>query len=309
VTALLGYPLPAAPTLTGLLVGWQPDGFALLFVVVAAALYGAGLRTLGRRGDPWPLGRTLAWYGGLLVFAWATAGGLGRYAAVLFSAHMGAHMLLAMIVPILLVLGAPVTLALRTLPASRVEGEPGPRQLLLAVLHSRVARFLTHPLVASAIFVASFYAVYFTPIFETLMGSHLGHIAMEFHFLVSGALFFHVILAVDPSPRRLSPAARLWMLFVAVPFHAFFSVALMSSSRPVAAGYFASLHRPYATDLLADQRVGGGLSWAFGELPILAVLAAVFVQWVRADQREARRLDRAADRAEASAERHSRSTR
>lgn len=303
VTALLGYPLPAAPSVGRLLAGWQPDGFALAFVLLAGSLYLAGLAALRQRGDAWPIGRALAWYAGLLGFGWATFGGLGRYSAVLFSAHMGAHMLLAMVVPVLLVLGAPMTLALRTLAGGRVPGEQGPRQLLLAALHSRLARVLTHPLVASAIFIGSFYAVYFTGLFPALMSDHLGHVAMEFHFLFSGALFFHVVLGVDPSARRLSPGMRLLMLFLVVPFHAFFSVALMSASGPVAADYFRSLHRSYATDLLADQRLGAGMSWALGELPIVVILIAVFVQWVRADQREARRLDRAADRAEAAAER------
>ena len=303
VAALLGYPLPPAPSLGRMLVGWQPDGFALAFVVLAGSLYLAGLAALRRRGDAWPVGRALSWYAGLLAFGWATFGGLGRYSAVLFSAHMGAHMLLAMLVPVLLVLGAPATLALRTLPGGRVPGEQGPRQLLLAMLHSRAARILTHPLVALAIFVGSFYAVYFTGVFPALMSNHLGHVVMEFHFLLSGALFFHVILGVDPSARRLSPGLRLLMLFLAVPFHAFFSVALMSASTPVAADYFTLLDRPYATDLLADQRLGAGMSWALGELPIVVILIAVFVQWARADQREAARLDRAADRAEAAAER------
>lgn len=199
-SALLGFALPPAPTAVRLLTSWTADGFALAVVVLLAAVYVAGLLALRRRGDRWPVGRTLAWAAGLLVFTWATAGGLGLYSHVLFSAHMGAHMLVGMLAPLLLVLGAPFTLALRTLPGPRVKGELGPRQLLLAVLHSRVARVLTHPVVAFVLFVGSLYALYFSPLYPALMRGHLGHTLMQLHFLLVGFLFFYVVLGVDPSP-------------------------------------------------------------------------------------------------------------
>ena len=214
--------------------GWAPDGFALAFLVLAVALYAAGVLALRRRGDRWPVGRTVCWAAGLLVFAWATVGGLGLYSHVLFSAHMVAHMLLSMVAPIGLVLGAPVTLALRALPGPRVPGELGPRQLLLAVLHSRVARVVMHPLVAFALFVGSLYAIYFTSLFPTLMSNHLGHVVMELHFLAVGFLFFFVLVGVDPAPVRLPSIARIGLLFAAMPFHAFFSVAIMGGDTVLA---------------------------------------------------------------------------
>jgi putative copper resistance protein D len=295
---LLGFPLPDAPTWTRVAFGWVPDGFALTFIVLAIGLYGTGVLALRRRGDRWPIGRTLSWLAGLAVFAWATVGGLGLYSHVLFSSHMISHMLLSMVAPIGLVLGAPITLALRTLPGPRVAGETSPRQLLTSALHSAPVRLLTHPLVALAWFVGSLYALYFTDLFATLMRHHLGHVAMEFHFLAVGFLFFFVLVGVDPAPRQLPHVARIALLFAAMPFHAFFSIALMSSSTVIAQSYYAGLHRPWSTDLLGDQHLGGGIGWAMGELPILLVLGAVFVQWARADQREADRFDRAADRAE-----------
>jgi cytochrome c oxidase assembly factor CtaG len=296
---LLGYPLPPAPTFTRLLLGWTPDGFTLALVAFAGLLYAVGLRSLHRRGVRWPLGRTLCWYAGLLVIVWATAGGLGLYSHVLFSAHMVAHMLLSMVAPIGLVLGAPVTLALRTLPGARVPDELGPRQLLLAVLHSWPVRILTQPLVALALWVGSLYGLYFTPVFPSLMSTHLGHVAMQLHFLAVGSLFFWVLIGVDPNPRRWHPLARMGLLLAAMPFHAFFSVAIMSTSTLLDAPYFRALDRPYSSDLLADQHLGGGIGWALSELPVLLVAAAIFVQWARADHREATRLDRTADRAEA----------
>jgi putative copper resistance protein D len=292
---LLGFPLPGPPTAARVLFGWVPDGFALTFLVLAAGLYATGVLALRRRGDRWPVGRSISWALGLAVFAWATVGGLGLYSHVLFSAHMIAHMLLSMVAPIGLVLGAPVTLALRALPGPRVRGEASPRGMLIAALHSPAVRLITHPLVAFALFVGSVYVLYFTDLFPTLMGNHLGHVAMEFHFLAVGTLFFWVLVGIDPGPRRLPPIARIVLLFAAMPFHAFFSIALMSGTELLAPGYYHRLDRPYWTGLLADQHLGGGIGWAMGELPILLVLGAVFVQWARSDAREASRFDRASD--------------
>ena len=192
--------MPAAPTAARLALGWTADGFAIVILAFGVALYAAGVRKLRRRGDRWPVGRTVAWGAGWLVFAYATVGGVGLYSHVLFSAHMVAHMLVSMLAPVLLVAGAPATLALRALPGPRVKGERSPRQLLLAALHSRVARVLTHPVVAFAIFVGSIYALYFSSLFPWLMSGHLGHTLMQVHFLLAG-------LPVLLRPHRRGPTA------------------------------------------------------------------------------------------------------
>ncbi len=293
---LIGGPLPPAPDALRLAWGFSANGLGLTVVSLAAALYLRGLWSLRRRGDTWPLGRTVSWFVGLVVVAYSTIGGLGVYSHVLFSAHMVSHMLLSMVAPIFLVLGAPVTLALRTLPGPRQPGDVSPRTLLTSFLHSRLMRVLTHPVVGPALFVGSLYALYFTPLFGYLMREHWGHTAMEVHFLLVGSLFYYVIIGVDPSPRRLPPLARFGIMLVTLPFHAFFSIAIMSSARVLAASYWATLERPYSTDLLADQYLGGSVSWALGEVPLVLVMIALLVQWFRSDQREARRLDRAADR-------------
>lgn len=293
---LLGFPLPAAPTALRLLVGLVPNGFAFAFLALAGAGYAAGVLALRRRGHRWPPGRTVSWYAGLAVFAWATVGGLGLYSHVLFSAHMVAHMLLSMVAPIGLVLGGPVTLALRAFPGPHGTGQDSPRRMLSAALHSGPTRLLTHPLVALALFVGSLYGLYFSGAFPALMGNHLGHAAMQFHFLAVGFVFFAIVIGADPLPRRVPAIARVGLLFAAMPFHAFFAIAIMSSKTVLAGDYFAALDRPYWTDLLDDQRLGGGIAWAMGELPIVIVLGAVFVLWARSDAREARRFDRVADR-------------
>ena len=293
VEELLGGAIPPEPTVLRILWGWSPNGVGLALVALGAAFYIRGVITMRRRGDSWPINRTLSWFAGLLIVAWASFGGLGTYSHVLFSAHMVSHMMLSMVAPIFLILAAPVTLALRTLPGPRQPGEIGPRQLLLSFLHSRFSQLVTHPLVGPALFIGSLYGLYFTGIFDTLMRNHWGHSVMELHFLAVGSLYYYVLIGIDPAPRKLQPLLRFGMLLVTIPFHAFFSIAVMSSNTIFAGEYWEFLHRPYETDLLADQYLGGGIAWAMGEIPLLLVMGAIFVQWFTSDRRESRRFDRA----------------
>nr|PZN38360.1 MAG: copper resistance protein CopD [Actinomycetota bacterium] len=292
---LLGYPVPPPLSLGNVLTLWW---FNLLFAVVAAVLaglYGAGVLRLRRRGDRWPVGRTLSWYTGVAILVFATQSGLARYSPVLFSVHMVEHMVLSMLVPIFLVLGAPVTLALRALKPARRRGDRGPREWLTAILHSRVARVIGHPAYATVVFVGSTYALYFTPIFGAMMQEHIGHLAMTAHFLAAGCLFFWVIIGVDPAPHGLSHVYRLLLLFVTMPFHAFFGVALMSMSDVIAPEWYDQLGRTWGPSALADQSNGGAIAWAFGEIPTLIVVIALAFQWYRNDERRARQAERRAD--------------
>ncbi len=293
--ALIGYDLSGPPTLGRLLFDWR---FDLVFGTAAIALavfYLVGVRRLRRRGDAWPVGRTLGWLAGCAVLLIATSSGIGRYGPAMFSVHMGEHMLLAMLVPILLVLGAPVTLALRALPPAGRTGPPGPREWLLAGVHSPAARWLTHPLVTLPLFVGSYYALYFSGLFPAALPEHGAHLLMNLHFVLTGLLFFWPLIGVDPAPRRLPPVARLGVMLVSVPFHAFFGVALMSYSTVIGGDFYRALALPWVPDLLEDQRLGGGLAWASGELPLLLVVVVLLIQWSRHDERSARRDDRRAD--------------
>jgi putative copper resistance protein D len=259
--------------------------------LVLAVGYLVGVRVLRRRGDPWPVGRTTAWLLGCSVLLLATSSAIGRYAPGVFSAHMVAHMALTMLAPVLLVLGGPVTLALRALPT----GEHGPREWLVALLHCRVSRVLTTPVVACVLMVGSYYALYLSPLFGAALPFHWAHVLMNTHFLLSGYLFYWTVIGIDPGPRRLPHLGRLAMLFAVMPFHAFFGVVLMSARDVIGANFYRSLALPWVPDLLADQRLGGGITWASGELPMLVVVIALLVQWSRADGREARRADRHSD--------------
>lgn len=289
----IGYDFDGPPTVARVLVDWRFDLIFGTAALVFAGLYLAGVLRLRRRGDRWPRGRTISWLLGCAVLLFVTSSGVGRYMPAMFSMHMAAHMLLSMLVPVLLVLGAPVSLALRALPPS---DPPGMREWLLAALHSRLSRFLTNPVVATVLFVAGFYGLYLGGIFDAAAGSHVGHLLMNVHFLLSGYLFYWVVIGVDPTPRPIPPLAKVAVVFASLPLHAFFGVVLMSTREVLGESFYRSLHLSWHTDLLGDQRLGGGIAWAAGEIPLVIVMIALLVQWTRSDQRTARRLDRAAER-------------
>jgi cytochrome c oxidase assembly factor CtaG/putative copper export protein len=294
--AEIGYDLDGPPALARILFDWRFDLVFGTAAIVLAGLYVAAVVRLRRRGDRWPPGRILAWLLGCLALLFVTSSGVGRYMPAMFSMHMVAHMGLSMLVPILLVLGAPVSLALRALPAAGRDDPPGMREWILAALHSRLSRLLTNPVVATVLFVAGFYGLYFSNLFDTTVSSHAGHMAMNLHFLISGYLFYWVVIGVDPTPRPIPPLAKVAVVFASLPLHAFFGVELMGTRTVLGAAYYRSLGLPWHTDLLGDQRLGGGIAWAAGELPLVIVMIALLVQWARSDERMARRLDRAAER-------------
>jgi len=290
--AIAGITTPASPNIWRVLSLYDPDALMIGVLITAVALYIKGVVILSRRGDKWPVGRTVAFALGISVIDYATSGGLGVYAKFSFEYHMIAHMALGMIAPIGIVLGAPITLALRTLPQGRNQEERGVRGTLIALLHSKPAGIVTNPVVILALFDGSLFVLYMTKLFGNMMQSHLGHLVMNVHFLLAGILFFHVIIGIDPNPRKVPHMVRIVILFAAMSIHAFFAVALISTSTVIDQGYFASLQTPWNLDLLADQRAGGSIAWAMGELPILLALVATFIQWMRDDERETKRIDR-----------------
>ena len=287
--SIVGIPTPPEPTLSRVLFSYEPNALMIGVLTLMVALYIKGVVVLTKRGDKWPVGRTIAFALGITATDFATSGGLGLYS---FSYHMMSHMVLGMIAPISLVLGAPMTLALRTLPQGRNSDERGVRGSLLAALHSKIGVIYTNPIVALAIFDGSLFALYFTDLFAVLMQSHVGHLFMSLHFLAAGFLFFFIIIGVDPNPRRVHHLVQIVILFAAMSIHAFFSVALMSTTTLIDDGFYASLQTPWLGDPLADQKLGGSIGWAMGEIPILVALVATFINWMRDDSREAKRIDR-----------------
>jgi cytochrome c oxidase assembly factor CtaG len=287
--------VPPALTVPRLFTSWEFDPWLAAGVLLAGAAYLYGVRRLRARGDSWSHWRTLAFVGpGLGSVLFATQSFLGVYDAVLLSTHMVQHMILSMIAPVFLALGAPVTLALRTL-------RPAPRRALVAVLHSRVAKVLSFPLVAGVLFVASPFALYFTGWYEATLRNGYLHEMLHVHFLIVGCLWFWPIVGVDPVPGRMSYPLRMLAVFTTLPFHAWLGVAIMSSSEVIAEDWYLSLQRDWGASLLSDQRTAGGILWASGDLVGLLLFGVLFVQWMLASEREAEREDRRLDRLEAAA--------
>jgi putative copper resistance protein D len=288
----VGYATPAAPNLARLLALYNADALIIGILITMVALYIRGVAILKKRGDSWPVGRTISFACGIAAIDFATSGGLGVYALFSFEYHMIAHMVLGMLAPIGLVLGAPITLALRTLPQGRTPDERGVRGTLIAFLHSRYSVILTNPLTALALFDGSLFVLYFTNLFGNLMQTHAGHLFMTIHFLLAGFLFFHVIIGIDPNPKKIPHLVRIVILFAAMSIHAFFAIALLATTSLIDGGYYGSLKTPWLGDLLADQHAAGAIAWGMGEVPIILALVATFIQWMRDDSREAKRIDR-----------------
>ena len=292
---LSGYELPPELTPERWLTEWRLDWLWIAVALFGLVSYFLGVARIYRRGDKWQWFRSVNWVIGLLVLTYITSGPPSVYGRVLFSAHMVDHMALTMVAPIFLVLGAPVTLALRALPP-RADGSRGPREWLLVFVHSKFSEVVTHPIFAAANFAGSIVLFYYSDLFGFAMREHVGHELMILHFLLTGYIFILSMIGTDPLPRRAPYPMRLLLLLATMGFHAFFGVAIMGGTNLLAADYFGNLGRAWGQSALLDQQTGGAVAWGIGEVPTLLVAIGVAIMWSRSDQRETKRVDRAADR-------------
>ncbi|HSX66635.1 cytochrome c oxidase assembly protein [Nocardioides sp.] len=297
LTALTAAPDLPRFTLGRVFTSWSLDPFLTVVSVWVAGLYLCGVLVLRSRGDRWPLGRTLAFVVvGMGAFFFATSSGISAYDTTLLSVHMVQHMILSMLVPLALALGAPVTLALRTLPGT---SNRGPKSWLLAVLHSKVVAVLSFPPLTLALYVLSPWALYFSGWYDASLESAYVHEMMHVHLVVVGAMFFWPLMGVDPVPGRVAWPFRLVMVFLTLPFHAFLGVTIMAQDEIIGASHYAELREgPMAAWLptaAADQELAGGILWGAGDLVALLFFIVLFVQWVRDSMKEADREDRRLD--------------
>ncbi len=292
---LTGAPLPPPYEPWRLFTEWDLNLLWTLIAAFGAFFYVAGALRLQRRGDRWPIARTLMFVAGMALIVFVTSSGLAVYERYLFSVHMLGHMILSMGIPVLIVLAAPVTLAARAIHA-RKDGSRGPREWILAIVHSRFAGLVGHPLVASVVFAVSLLVFYYSPLFSWAVSDHIGHQWMVLHFLLSGYLFVNALIGIDPAPYRPPYAIRLIILLATMAFHAFFGLSLITGTGLLLPEWFGAMGREWGQTPLADQQTGGGIAWSVGEIPTLLLALLVMWSWSRADKRESTRLDRKADR-------------
>ena len=294
---LTGQPLPPPFSVSRVFTEWEIDLLWSLVAGFATFFYVAGVIRLARRGDRWPVLKTLSWVSAMVILWFTTSSGLYVYGNVLFSIHMVEHMILSMGIPLLMVLATPVTLAARAIHA-RADGSRGPREWILALTHSKYLGLIGHPLVAAPIFALSLIVFYYSPLFEWALQDHLGHVWMTIHFLISGYLFALVVLDADPHPHRPAYPLRLVIVLATMAFHAFFGLGLIMGEGLLAPEWFGAMGREWGLSPLEDQQRGGELAWGLGEFPTLLLAIAVTWSWSRGDDREQKRTDRQADRDE-----------
>lgn len=274
----------------------QLVSWATLVILLTTAVYLWGVLRMHRRGDRWPLGRTAAFLSGMVAAAIATVSGLGTYDDTLLSVHMAQHMILAMLVPLAMALGAPITLALRTLPRR-------PRGWLLAGLHSRAAKVLSFPPLTFALFIVTPWALYFSGWYAATLHHDYLHEMTHLHMVLVGCLFFWPLMGIDPLPGRITYPARMLLIVLTLPFHAFMGVTIMAQDKLLGGDWYPRLHDgpmgAWLPNPHSDQHLAGGVLWSSGDAIGLLFFAVLFVQWVRSSMAEARREDRRLDLLEA----------
>ena len=292
---LTGKPLPPEYDWTTLFTVWEVDLLWSLIAVFAIVFYVQGAIRLSQRGDKWSMGRTISFVSGMVLLIFSTSSGMAVYGMYLFSVHMMGHMLLSMAIPVLLVLGGPVTLAARAIRV-RPDGSWGGREWVMHTVHSKYVEFIGHPLIAAPLFAGSLIVFYYSPLFEWALADHLGHHWMVFHFLASGYIFAQMLIGVDPQPHRPVYPIRLIVVLATMAFHAFFGLSLIMGTGLLAPEWYGAMGREWGADPLSDQQTGGEIAWSLGEIPTLALAILIAIGWSREGDRESKRLDRQADR-------------
>ncbi|MFL4494679.1 cytochrome c oxidase assembly protein [Streptomyces sp. VTCC 41912] len=283
------------PELTAgrLLDSWRLDPYALVLILVLGGLYAWGVVRLARRGQRWPVARSVAFAGlGLGAVAVATMSGLAVYDHELFWPAAVQNIVLDLIAPLGLALGDPLSLALKVLPPERRTA-----RWLRARLSGRLLRFLTFPLVSTVLVLSSELAIYFTPYFPTALRHGPLHELMYLQLLVVGSLFVLPMLSREELlPSWCSHPVRALLVLLDGLVDAVPGIVVMTSGTLIAGGWYASQHRPWDPSLQQDQMIGGGLMLTIAELVGLPFMIAVFAEWVRDERRRTRALDARLDR-------------
>lgn len=283
---------PPPLTWVRMLTEWKFDPLFAIPAAIGLVLYLWGVWRLRVRGDAWPAVRTWSWcVGGIGTAVVAGMSALGAYDTVLFSVHMVQHMMLTMITPVFLAIGAPVTLLLRNLGA-------GGRRRVMRILHSLPLRVLFNPVLATALLIITPFALYLTSAYRFTLDVDWAHDLLHVYMVTVGCLFFFPLLGNDPMPNRLPYPMRLLLLFITMPAQAFLGTMIMGSPRLIAEDWYLSFGRAWAPSPVDDQYYAGAIMWATGDLTMGVIMAVFLAQWYADSKREAIREDRRLDREE-----------
>ncbi len=287
----------SAPSFPGVLLAWSFDPLAIALISAAALVYLRAVREVNAAHPRSPVSRwrTIAFLAGLVAIAVALLSPIERYETALISVHMVQHMLLQLVAAPLLLLAAPVTLALRAAPA-------GVRGWLLRVLHSRLLRVVTHPIVAWTAFVVVGWGWQFSPLYDLAAESVLVHYVQHAVYLGVALLFWWPIVAVDPSPRKLAFPGRVAYVALSIPQNSFLGITLMNVQPSLYPHYWTQL-RDWGPPFAEDLQIAGAIMWGMGAMVFVVALLLVLAAWMRSEERRTQRREgRADERAAAEAE-------
>lgn len=278
---------PVPPDAANLLLAWSGDPLVWLPAIVALLLWWLGVRKVNalHPANPVPRRRTVAWVAGVLAVLLALDSGIERYDTTLFSVHMLQHMLLTLVAPILLLSAGPITMLLRaSSPVTR-------KRWIFPLLHSRVVRFLSFPVVSWLLFAGVMWASHFSPLFDASLENEWIHRLEHGLFLGSALLFWWPVVGPDPSPWRMKPAAKVLYVGLQMPQNTFLALAIYMSSFPLYNHYVTTI-RAWGPTPLEDQQIAGGIMWLGGDFVFLAMVILLVLAWMRDDERRTAGEDR-----------------
>ncbi len=282
-------PAPPANAID-LLTLWTFDPFVQVPLIIVALAYVGAVRRVDREhpANRVPVRRTVAFLAGLAAIELALQSPIEHYDTTLFSDHMVQHILLTLVAAPLLAAGAPITLLLRVARAGQR------RSLILPVLHSRVLKVISFPVVSWLVFAAVMWGTHFSPIFNESLENPLLHDLEHIAYLAAGLLFWWPVIGADPSPWRMPHPVRVLYVFLQMPQNTFLALAIYSATTPLYAHY-ATLVRSWGPDPVADQQLAGGLMWVGGDLIFLVAILFVVRGWMSQEARNERRVDARVD--------------
>lgn len=276
---------------------WEFDPAFVLAAVLASWAYAAAVASVNAAHplSRYPGRRVVCFYAGMGVLVLAIMSPVAYYAATLFSVHMWQHMLIVMVAAPLLLLGTPVTLALRAAsPSLR-------RSVLLPVLHSRALRAITFPVVAWVFFTATMWVSHFSPLFNAALENAWLHRLEHGWYLSAALLFWWQVIGLDPTPWRMNHPVRMLYLFLQMPQNSLLGTAVYNASG-VLYTHYAATGRTWGPSPLFDQEVAGITMWVIGDLLFLLALGIVAYGWVQHEERRSRIDDAARARAKKAAQ-------